>query len=413
MEKRSTGRAQSSSPEWESLEEWTRAQVQELIQAMLEEEITELLGRAKSERRRLVDGPVGYRNGYGKPRKLTMSAGTITLRRPRTRGLDERFESGILPLFKRRTKEVGELLPKLYLHGLSLGDFDLALRGLLGQGAALSASSMARLRVKWEDEYRSWKERSLESKEVVYIWADGIYVKAGLEKEKSALLVVIGALRDGSKEVLAVESGYRESTESWSAILRDLRDRGMSSPRLAIGDGHLGLWGALREIYPATDEGRCWNHKITNVLDQLPRKLRDQAAELLCRLPYAETEAECEKLRDKFAAMYKRAYPKAVETLLRDWERMVAFYRFPKEHWRHLRTTNIVESPFAAVRLRTSAAKRFKKVANATALIWKVLMVAESRFRKLQAPELVAEVAEGAKYIDGIRITRGQRRVAA
>lgn len=413
MEKRSTGRAQSSSTEWESLEEWMRAQVQKLIQATLEEEITELLGRVKSERRRLVDCPVGYRNGYGKPRKLTMSAGTITVRRPRTRGLQERFESRILPLFKRRTKEVGELLPKLYLHGLSLGDFDLALRGLLGQGAALSASSMARLRVKWEDEYRSWKERSLEGKEVVYIWADGIYVKAGLEKEKAALLVVVGALRDGSKEVLAVESGYRESTESWSAILRDLRDRGMSAPRLAIGDGNLGLWGALREIYPDTEEGRCWNHKVTNVLDQLPRKLRDQAAGLLCRLPYAETEAECEKLRDKFAAMYKRAYPKAVETLLRDWDRMVAFYHFPKEHWRHLRTTNIVESPFASVRLRTSAAKRFKKVANATALIWKVLMVAESRFKKLQAPELVAEVAEGAKYVDGIRVTRGQRRVAA
>lgn len=171
--------------------------------------------------------------------------------------------------------------------------------------------------------------------------------------------------------------------------------------------------GALREVYPATEEGRCWNHKITNVLDQLPRKLRDGAAQLLCRIPYAETRAECEKLRDKFVAMYKRAYPKAVATLLRDWERMVTFYRFPKEHWTHLRTTNIVESPFAAVRLRTSAAKRFEKVASATALIWKVLIVAEPCFRKLHAPELVAEVAEGAHYVDGFRGTRGQRRVAA
>jgi putative transposase len=342
-----------------------------------------------------------------------MSGGTVTLRRPRARGLESRFVSRILPLFKRRSRAVGEVLPKLYLHGLSLGDFELAVRGLLGEGAPLSASTMSRLRGKWEAEYAVWRDRSLEDKEVVYIWADGIYVKAGLEKDKSALLVVVGALRDGSKEVLALESGYRESIESWGEVLRSLRARGLKAPRFGVGDGHLGLWGALREVYPETEEGRCWNHKITNVLDALPKRLRSQAGELLRRLPYGETQTECERLRDKFVGIYSAGYPKACETLKRDWERMVAFYRYPKEHWTHLRTTNVVESPFASVRLRTRAAKRFKKVASATAMIWKVLLVAESRFRKLDAPHLLPEVADGARYVDGIRITNGQGRLAA
>ena len=321
--------------------------------------------------------------------------------------------SRILPLFARRTEEVKELLPKLYLHGLSLGDFDLALRGLLGEGAPLSASSVSRLRAKWETEYAEWKEADFSEEEVVYLWADGIYVKAGLEKEKAALLVIIGAFRDGSKKVLAVESGYRESTESWAGVLRSLRDRGMNAPRLAIGDGSLGLWGGLREVYPQTEEGRCWNHKVRNVLDQLPKKLRDQAKERLRPIASAKTQKRCERLRDKFVRTYRNGYPKAAETLLRDWDRMVTFYRFPKDHWKHLRTTNIVESPFAAVRIRTGAAKRYKKVANATAIIWKTLMVAESRFRKLDAPQLLELVAEGVKFEDGVRVTKESGKVAA
>jgi len=413
MSKESTSRVSSSSPEWEALEDWVRIRVQGWVQDLLEEELTELLGRKKSERRRPVDSPAGYRNGHGRPRKLTMSGGTVTLRRPRARGLESRFVSRILPLFKRRSRQVGDLLPKLYLHGLSLGDFELAVRGLLGEDAPLSASTMSRLRGKWEVEYSAWRDRSLADKEVVYIWADGIYVKAGLEKDKACLLVVVGALRDGSKEILALESGYRESIESWGEVLRSLKARGLKAPRFGVGDGHLGLWGALREVYPETEEGRCWNHKITNVLDSLPKRLRPQAGELLRRLPYAETQAECEQLRDKFVGTYSAGYPKACETLKRDWERMVAFYRYPKEHWTHLRTTNVVESPFASVRLRTRAAKRFKKVASATAMIWKVLTVAESRFRKLDAPHLLSEVADGTRYVDGIRITNGQGRTAA
>jgi putative transposase len=190
------------------------------------------------------------RNGFGKPRRLSAMTGTITIRRPRLRGLEARFESRLLPLFKRRTEEVGRLLPELYLHGLAQGDFDLALRGLLGTAAPLSAPSIARLKASWHAEYESWKRRRLDELEPVYVWADGIYVKAGLEKDKAAMLVVLAALRDGRKVVLAVENGYRESTESWAALLRDLRARGLRAPRLLIADGHLGIWGAVRAVFP-------------------------------------------------------------------------------------------------------------------------------------------------------------------
>lgn len=391
---------------WQELEAMARGRIQEFLVELLKEEVTVLIGRQKSERRGAVDAPAVYRNGYGKSRKLAMVGGTIEVRRPRVRGLEERFESQILPLFRRRTEEVGELLPQLYLHGLAQGDFELALRGLLGEGAPLSESSIERLRGKWVAEFEAWRRRSLKGIEPVYLWADGVYVKAGLEKDKACLLVVVAGLRDGRKVVLAVESGYRESAESWGRLLRDLRARGMSAPRLVVADGHLGIWAALSEVFPEVAEQRCWNHKIVNVLDTLPKKLQAEARELLCRIPYAATQHEAERLREEFRSRYGQQQPKAMETLERDWERMVAFYSFPKEHWKHLRTTNPVESPFAAVRLRTAAGKRYKKVANATALIWRVLLVAERSFRRLDHPELLPEVAEGATYKDGVRVLR-------
>ena len=212
----------------------------------------------------------GYRNGYGKPRRLAMSSGTITLRRPRVRGVEERFESRVLPLFARRTKELGALLPELYLHGLAEGDFELAMRGLLGEGAPLSESSIRRPRAGWTAEFEEWSQRRLEGREVVYVWADGIYVKAGLERDKAALLVVLGAMRDGTKEVLALRSGYRESVESWSEVLRDLKARGIEAPRLLMADGNAAIWGAVRQVWPEAGEQRCWNHKMRNVLDRLP-----------------------------------------------------------------------------------------------------------------------------------------------
>jgi putative transposase len=403
MEQKTTTPTSSSSQMWERLEAFVREQIHRVIQALLEEEVTALLGRRKSARRAAVDSSAGLRNGYGNPRRLTLTAGTVTVRRPRVRGLDERFVSRVLPLFKRRTREVGELLPQLYLHGLALGDFDVALRGLLGDAAPLSPASLIRLKAQWQLEYEAWKRRRLDNLEVVYVWADGLYVKAGLEDSKAALLVLIGALTDGRKVVLAVESGQRESTASWGVVLRDLRARGLPPWRCTIADGHLGIWAALAEQQPTAAEQRCWNHRITNVLDAIPTKHQAQARTLLCAMPYAESQAACEKLRVQFAERYSQLAPKAVERLAADWERLVTFYQFPREHWRHLRTTNIVESPFAAVRLRTTAAKRFKKVDSATALIWKLLQVAQQTFRRLNAPELLPAVYAGAKYVDGIK----------
>lgn len=397
-----------SSRTYEMLEAIVREKVQEFIQGILEEEVSEFFGRGKSERMRSVDGVVGYRNGYGKPRQLSLQGGTITVRRPRVRGTEERFTSKVLPLFKRRTKEVGELLPELYLHGLAKGDFELALRGLLGEGAPLSAGSIQRLKGKWQAEYQEWKEQDLSGLEVVYQWADGVYVKAGLERDKAALLIVIGALSNGKKVLLACESGYRESKESWQNLLRDLKKRGLRLGRLTIADGHLGIWSALGEIHPEGEEQRCWNHKIRNVLDALPKRIRSEVKESLCKIPYAESQRECERLRDAFILRYQKNYPKAVEKLQADWERMVTFYAYPKEHWVHLRTTNVVESPFGAIRLRTDAARRFKKVENATAMIWKLLKVAEKGFRTLKGSLLLPEVYAGTQFVDGVKVVNSR-----
>jgi len=414
MQKQTTEHTRSSRPAWEGLETLMREKIQGWLQDLLEEEVNELLSRRKSERRQAVDAVAGYRNGFGKPRHLTLSCGTIAVRRPRVRGLEQRFESRILPLFRRQSQEVRDLLPELYLHGLAQGDFDLALRGLLGEHAPLSASSVARLKEKWQAEYESWATRRLDELEVVYLWVDGVYVKAGLEKEKAAMLVALAGLSDGSKTVVALTSGYRESTESWAGVLRDLRARGMNAPKLVIGDGHLGIWAALRSVYPETREQRCWNHRVLNVLDKLPKAHHAQATLMLRAMAYAETLQEAERLKAKFQQWcQKKGAEQAASLLERDWERMIAFFRFPKEHWPHLRTSNPVESPFAALRLRTDAAKRFKKVANATAMLWRLLMVAEKRFRRLHAPHLLREVHLGAQYMNGNRVRNVTREAAA
>jgi transposase-like protein len=393
-----------SRPEWETLEGFVRVEAQRFIQRVLEEEVEEFLGRGKSERRAVAGGSDGYRNGYGKTRKVSLSVGTVEVRRPRVRGVDEKFESKVLPLFKRQSKEVQALLQELYLHGLSLRDFDLAMRGLLGDGAPLSPATMLRLKSKWAVEYDEWKRRDLSDLELVYMWGDGIYVKAGLDDTKAALLVLVGALSDGSKVVLAVESGHRESIESWSSVLRDLKARGLRAPKLTTGDGALGLWGALRGVYPQSAEQRCWNHKMVNVLDQLPKKLQEKGKAAVQKIWHAESLAEAEKWKKEFRKTFGGQYPKAVEILEKDWQMLTAYYAFPKEHWKHLRTTNIIESPFSAVRLRTSAAKRYKRVDNATAMIWRLALVAEKTFRKLNAPELCAAIFRGALFRDGVRM---------
>ena len=329
-----------------------------------------------------------------------MSLGTIEVRRPRVRDLGERFVSKILPMFKRQTQEVRELIAELYLHGLASGDFELALRELLGQGAPLSACSLQRLKEKWQGEYEQWKSTSIEEKDWAYFWADGIYVKAGIGKEKAALLVVIGVQEDGRKRFLALESGYRESKESWAEVLRQLKARGVKSARLFVGDGNLGLWAAVGEIYPNSQEQLCWNHKMLNVMDAVSKKEQVEVKKHLNAMMYADSRQEALKERKKFEQAF-RHNPRAVKTVVENWERLTTYYNFPREHWKHLRTSNVVESPFSRVRLRTAASRRFKSQVNATCLIWKTMMVAEMSFRKLDAPHLVEKVARGAKYDNG------------
>lgn len=329
-----------------------------------------------------------------------MSLGTVEIRRPRVRNLDERFESKILPMFKRQSREVRGIIPELYLHGLASGDFELALRGLLGEGAPLSASSLQRLKEKWQGEYEQWRSTVVEESEWAYLWADGIYVKAGIGQEKAALLVVIGVMRGGQKRFLALESGYRESKESWAGVLRQLKTRGVKSTRLFVGDGSLGLWSAVAEVYPQAKEQLCWNHKLLNVIDALSQKEQSQVKKHLTDMMYAESREQALKERKKFELAF-RHNPKAVKTVVENWDRLTTYYDFPREHSKHLRTSNVVESPFSRVRLRTAASRRFKSQINATCLIWKTMMLAELSFRKLNAPHLVESVARGAKYDNG------------
>lgn len=312
-----------------TLEATIREEIQVWLQSMLDAEVAEFLGRVKHERRKAVDASGGCRNGYGKSRKLTLSSGTIELRRPRIRGVEQRFESRILPLFQRRTPEVSELLPELYLHGLACGDFDLALRGLLGEEAPLSASTIARLKEKWHAELEVWKSRPRADLEVVYLWADGVYIKAGLEKDKSCLLVMIAALSDGSKILLAVESGHRESTESWASLLRSLRERGLQCPAAVIGDGALGLWAGLRNVYPEARELRCWNHRIMNIVDRIKKCDQATAATLLRKICYAESREQAGEHKRAFQQWGQvKGYAKAAALIDEDWERMTRFLTF-------------------------------------------------------------------------------------
>jgi transposase-like protein len=385
------------------LEQFAREQIRVHLQDLLEEEVSEWLGREKSVRKVNAREQPGYRNGYGRVRRLGMSIGTIEVRRPRVRDLSERFKSRVLPLFKRQTQEVRELIPELYLHGLASGDFELALRHLLGNGAPLSASSLQRLKEKWQEEYAQWSQAPIEQERWAYLWADGIYVKAGLGKEKAALLVVIGVRSDASKCFLALEAGHRESKESWAGVLRQLKGRGLKEPRLLVGDGNLGLWAALSEVYPEAQQQLCWNHKMLNAIDTVSRKEQSQVRRHLQAMMYAESREQALAERKKFERAFRHS-PKTIKTVVENWERLVTYYDYPREHWKHLRTSNVVESPFSRVRLRTAASRRFKSQLNATCLIWKTLRVAEMSFRKLNAPHLVDKVACGLKCNNGAEV---------
>jgi putative transposase len=337
-------------------------------------------------------------------RTVHMGAGSVKIQAPRVddRRAEHTFTSKILPPYMRRSPRLEEAVPVLYLRGLSTGDFSEALQALLGSAASgFSATTVTRLLKVWQEEYSVWRKRSLAGKEYVYVWADGVYFNVRLEEDRLACLVIVGVLPNGRKEVIALEDGYRESTESWASVLRDLRRRGMVAPLLAIGDGNLGFWAALRDVYPETKEQRCWKHKLANVLDKLPKRLQAKAKEQLHEIMYAPDRASALEEIAVFEQEYGARYPKAVETLRKDQERMLTFFDFPAEHWCHLRTTNPIESTFATVKARTKKTKGAGSRKAGLAMAWKLLMAAQQRWRRVNAPHLVALVKAAVAFPDG------------
>jgi len=376
-----------------------------MIAAALKAEADEYVERMRRERD--VQGhALVVRNGKAQQRTLTTGAGPMKIQAPRVhdRRPGQRYTSQILPPYMRRSPRLEEVLPVLYLRGLSTGDFAEALPVLLGpEAAGLSATTITRLIKVWQDEYRIWRKRSLATKDYVYLWADGVYFGVRLEEDRLACLAVIGVLPDGQKELIALEDGYRESKESWAALLRHLKDRGMRAPVLAVGDGALGFWSALAEVYPETREQRSWVHKLANILDKLPKRLQPRAKALLHEVMLAPTRAGAKQATQVFARELEVRYPKAVACLLDDQETLFTLYDFPAQHWIHLRTTNPIESPFATVKSRTAQTKGAGSRTAGLALAFKLALAAEDHWRKLNGSELMPLVRAGVRFQDGIQ----------
>ena len=390
----------------QTLDELAREGAQRMIAAALRIEVDEYLERLQHERDEQGHAMV-VRNGYAQERPVNMGAGVIKIKSPRVndRRLDHRFSSRILPPYMRRSPRLEEALPILYLRGLSTGDFSEALSVLLGaEAAGFSATTISRLLRVWQDEYQEWRKRSLKGKDYVYVWADGIHFQVRLEEDRLACLVLIGVLPDGQKEMIAIEDGYRESKESWASLLRDVKRRGMLAPVLAIGDGALGFWSALREVYPEAREQRCWVHKIANVLDKLPKRLQPRAKAMLHEIMRAPDRASAEEEMARFVQEYEAKYPKATDCLMKDSEALLAFFDFPAQHWAHLRTTNPIESTFATVKARTRVTKGAGSRGAGLALAFKLTLAAEQRWRRVNAPHLVALVQAGVKFKDGEQV---------
>jgi len=395
-----------------TLDELAREGVRRILAVAMEEEVEAYVAKYSQERDEEGHALV-VRNGKARPRKVTLGAGTVTLTAPRVNdkrvveGERQRFTSKILPPYLRRSPQVAEVLPLLYLRGLSTGDFREALPALLGEEAAgLSPSSITRLVSVWQEEYRAWRTRSLADKDYVYVWADGVHFNIRLEEERLAALVLIGARQDGTKEVIALEDGYRESKESWLSMLRDLKERGMQAPVIAVGDGALGFWAAVHEVWPETREQRCWVHKIANILDKLPKGLQPKAKAALHEMMYAADKATCERLMKKFSEDYRAKYPKAVASLEDKPESLLSHFDFPAEHWQHLRTTNPIESTFATVRLRQRATKGAGSRNAGLAMAFKLLLAAQGSWRKLNSAELLPLVRAGVLFQDGQHVER-------
>jgi putative transposase len=352
------------------------------------------------------------RNGTLPQRTILTGIGPVDVKQPRIqdrRPADQRekFSSAILPPYLRKTKSIEELIPWLYLKGVSTGDFSEALAAILGPDApGLSATTVTRLKAVWQQEYDAWSKRSLAAKHYVYVWADGVHFNIRLEEDRQCILVLMGATADGTKELIAISDGYRESEQSWKALLLDCQARGLTqAPTLAIGDGALGFWKALRQVFPTTREQRCWVHKTANVLDKLPKGAQPKAKGMLHDIWQAETKVAAEKAFDLFVATYQAKYAKATDCLLKDRDELLVFYDFPAIQWVHLRTTNPIESTFATVRLRTVKTKGSGSRSACLTMVFKLMEVASKSWRLLNGATLLPKVIAGVPFVNGVEQT--------
>ena len=391
------------------LSEILRAGAQRLLTQAIEDEVTDWI-----ESRSNLTNEAGHRqvvrNGRLPKRAILTGLGPMEVEQPRV--LDRRpkdeaefFSSQVLPPYLRKTKSLEELIPWLYLKGISTGDFSEALAALVGpQAKGLSASTVVRLKSIWEGEFQEWSQRSLEGKQYVYVWADGVHFNIRLEEDRQCILVLMGATAEGHKELIAVVDGYRESEQSWKALLLDAKARGMIvDPKLATGDGALGFWKALPQVYATTREQRCWVHKTANVLDKLPKRLQSEAKDKIHQIWMAPTKADADKAFDLFVATYEAKYPKATVCLSKDRDVLLTYYDFPAEHWIHLRTTNPIESTFATVRLRHRRTKGNGSRLACLTMVFKLMQSAQKRWRLLNGSNLLPDVIQGTQFIDGIK----------
>jgi transposase-like protein len=413
----STGEELSS-----TLDEICRDGARRMLAAALEMEAGEyvaaLVDQLDEGGRRLVT-----RNGHARPRAITTAAGAVDIRAPRVNdrrvdavtGERVKFRSSIVPPWCRRSPKVSEVLPLLYLHGLSTGDFAPALAEFFGSSAGLSASVITRLTTQWQDEHRAFMARDLSDRDFVYVWVDGVHFNVRLEQDRLCCLVIVGVRLDGSKELVAIADGYRESTDSWADLLRDLKRRGMRAPMIAVGDGALGFWAALRDVWPTTREQRDWVHKVANTLDALPKSVQPTAKKMLSEIRDAEDRDHAVAAAKRFDAEFRPRWPKAADKIRDDLERLLTFYDFPAEHWLHLKTSNPIESTFSTVRLRTKVTKGPGSRAAGLAMAFKLIESAQDRWRAVNGPHLVALVRAGAVFKKGVLIENEsqERKVAA
>ncbi|HFK9858443.1 TPA: IS256 family transposase [Legionella pneumophila] len=386
------------------LTETLRAGARQLLAAAIEAEVAEFLESHNG------DGKARFvRNGYLPEREIQTGIGQVAVKVPRVRDRSKSsdgigYVSNLVPKYLRRSKRLNDFLPLLYLKGISTNDFIEVLKPLIGEVKNLSPGVISRLKATWEQEYASWRKRDMTGKHYVYFWVDGIYLQARMEESKECVLVIIGVDEWGQKDLIAMEAGYRESKESWLSVLRDLQARGLDkAPKLAVGDGALGFWGALNQIYPETRHQRCWFHKMGNVLDKLPKSLLSKAKHQLQSIWMAPTREQAYKEFDRFIASYQAKYPKATECLQKDKDDLLAFYDFPAEHWAHLRTTNPIESTFASVRHRTYKSKGAFSRLTILTMVFKLCDNAKHHWRKLRGFKKLADVIRGVKFVNGVR----------